>query len=239
MLQILFRCDDYWVIDKPAGMSFHAESEELGVMQALSMSYPDNTFFPVHRLDKLTSGLLIVACHVQAASLFGKMFEKHEMEKRYLALSERKPKKKQGTVSGGMATSRRGQWKLTQQNENLAVSQFFSTSFEGIRLFIIRPLTGKTHQIRVALKSVGSPILGDARYGGSVSDRGYLHAYSIQFEWDGETKKYLCLPTSGECFSPELSSFVVAHFDESLLKWPSKKVINITQHPLARTEKEI
>jgi len=239
LLQILFRCNDYWIIDKPAGMSFHAESEELGVMQALSISYPDDAFFPVHRLDKMTSGLLIVACHARAASLFGKMFENHDVEKRYLALSERKPKKKQGTVSGGMAASRRGQWKLTQEHENLAITQFFSTSFGGKRIFIVRPLTGKTHQIRVALKSVGAPILGDIRYSGAVSDRGYLHAYSLQFEWGGEKKSYLCPPTSGEHFSSELSNFVVAHFDEPLLKWPSKKVINITQHPSVRTEKEI
>jgi tRNA pseudouridine32 synthase/23S rRNA pseudouridine746 synthase len=204
-------------------MSFHAESEGLGVMQSLAAAYPDQTFFPVHRLDKITSGLLIVACHAKAAAVFGKMFEKHEVEKRYLALSARKPKKKQGTVSGGMQPSRRGQWKLSQENENLATTQFFSTSFQGNRLFIVRPLTGKTHQIRVALKSLGSPILGDFRYGGEEADRGYLHAYVLQFDWQGEIKRYVCLPMFGERFSSELSDFVVTQFDESLLKWPSRK----------------
>jgi tRNA pseudouridine32 synthase/23S rRNA pseudouridine746 synthase len=223
LLQILFRSVDYWVIEKPAGMSFHAESEELGVMQTLAISYPDKTFYPVHRLDKMTSGLLIVACHAAAAAVFGKMFENHEMEKRYLALSAKKPKKKQGTVSGGMVPSRRGQWKLTQGNENLAVTQFFSSSFQGLRVFIVRPLTGKTHQIRVALKSLGSPILGDLRYSGEEADRGYLHAYSLQFQWQGEMKSYLSLPKSGGRFSSELSDFVVAQFDESLITWPSKK----------------
>ncbi|MBU1295536.1 MAG: TIGR01621 family pseudouridine synthase [Gammaproteobacteria bacterium] len=223
MLQILFRSVDYWIVEKPAGMSFHAESEELGVMQTLAISYPDQSFYPVHRLDKMTSGLLIVACHAVAAAEFGKMFENHEMEKRYLALSVKKPKKKQGTISGGMAPSRRGQWKLTQDNENLAVTQFFSSAFQGFRVFIVRPLTGKTHQIRVALKSLGSPILGDLRYSGEGADRGYLHAYSLQFNWRGEMKSYLSLPISGEHFSSELSDFVTTQFDESLLKWPGKK----------------
>jgi tRNA pseudouridine32 synthase/23S rRNA pseudouridine746 synthase len=204
-------------------MSFHAESEGLGVMQSLAAAYPDQTFFPVHRLDKITSGLLIVACHAKAAAVFGKMFEKHEVEKRYLALSARKPKKKQGTVSGGMQPSRRGQWKLSQDSENLATTQFFSASFQGYRLFIVRPLTGKTHQIRVALKSLGSPILGDFRYGGEEADRGHLHAYVLQFDWRGEIKRYVCLPMFGERFSSELSDFVVTQFDESLLKWPSRK----------------
>ena len=204
-------------------MSFHAESEGLGVMESLAVSYPDQAFFPVHRLDKITSGLLIVACHAKAASEFGKMFEKHEVEKRYLALSVRRPKKKQGTVSGGMQPSRRGQWKLSQENKNVAITQFSSTSFQGFRLFIVRPLTGKTHQIRVALKSLGAPILGDLRYGGKEADRGYLHAYSLQFDWQGEVKCYVCLPVFGEHFSSELSDFVVTQFDESSLKWPSRK----------------
>ncbi|QUX91596.1 TIGR01621 family pseudouridine synthase [Marinomonas sp. A3A] len=223
MLQILFCSVDYWIIEKPAGMSFHAESEELGVMQALAITYPHQDFYPVHRLDKMTSGLLIVACHAAAAAVFGKMFENHEMEKRYLALSTKKPKKKQGTIAGGMVPSRRGQWKLTQDNQNLAVTQFFSASFQGLRVFMVRPLTGKTHQIRVALKSLGSPILGDLRYSGEEADRGYLHAYSLRFQWQGEVKSYVSLPKSGERFSSELSDFVATQFDESLLKWPSKK----------------
>lgn len=223
MLPILFRCDDYWVVEKPAGMSFHAESEDLGVMQSLALSYPDHTFYPVHRLDKMTSGLLVVACHANAAAEFGRLFEQHDIEKRYLALSNRKPKKKQGTVSGGMIPSRRGQWKLTKDSENFAVTQFFSSSFQGVRVFYLRPLTGKTHQIRVALKSVGSPILGDMRYAGEASDRGYLHAYSLQFEWRGERRHYVCAPNVGEFFSTGLAEFVAMQFDESLLTWPSRK----------------
>ena len=223
MLQILFRSDDYWVIEKPAGMSFHAESEELGVMQALSIYYPDFTFYPVHRLDKMTSGLLIVACHSAAAADFGVMFEKHEMEKRYLALSSKRPKKKQGTIAGGMSPSRRGQWKLTQAKENYAITQFFSKSFQELRVFFLRPLTGKTQQIRVALKSLGAPILGDLRYGGDAADRGYLHAYSLQFKWKGEDRIYLSFPQNGEHFTSELSDFVGAQFKESMLKWPVKK----------------
>ncbi|RBP80547.1 TIGR01621 family pseudouridine synthase [Marinomonas rhizomae] len=223
MLQIIFRSFDYWVVEKPAGMSFHAESKELGVMESLAASYPTHTFYPVHRLDKMTSGLLVVACNASAAATFGAMFENHEMEKRYVALSSKKPKKKQGTISGGMVPSRRGQWKLTQDKENLAITQFFSKYFQGVRVFFIRPLTGKTHQIRVALKSLGSPILGDLRYSGEKADRGYLHAYSLQFNWQGEVKRYCSFPSYGEYFSSELSEFLAAQFDESLLKWPAKK----------------
>lgn len=223
MLSILFSGVDYWIIEKPAGMSFHAESETPGVMQSLAQAYPDHTFYPVHRLDKMTSGLLIVACHAAAAAMFGSLFERHEMEKRYLALSTKKPKKKQGSISGGMVPSRRGQWKLTKEAVNVAKTQFFSFFHQGFRLFLIRPLTGKTHQIRVALKSVGSPILGDLRYGGEAADRGYLHAYSLQFVWQGEIKFYRSVPQAGEHFSLELADFIASKLDETVLIWPSKK----------------
>ena len=56
----------------------------------------------------------------------------------------------------------------------------------NLRLFILYPKTGKTHQIRVAMKSLGSPILGDELYGGEVADRTYLHAYQLSFDYFGE-----------------------------------------------------
>ncbi|MEL0612979.1 TIGR01621 family pseudouridine synthase [Marinomonas arenicola] len=221
MLDIVFRCDDFWLVNKPAGMSFHGESDTLGVIQTLKRDYPSHVFYPVHRLDKITSGLLVVALHHEAAVTFGHMFEQHLIEKRYVAISNRKPKKKQGAVRGGMAPSRRGQWKLTKGLENLAVTQFFSAAFEGKRVFFLRPLTGKTHQIRVALKSVGAPILGDERYGGEPSDRGYLHAYFLCFMWQGVKQEFRCSPNVGEHFSSAFCEFLESNFQEASLKWPS------------------
>ena len=56
----------------------------------------------------------------------------------------------------------------------------------NLRLFILQPKTGKTHQLRVAMKSLGSPILGDALYGGDSADRTYLHAYQLSFDYFGQ-----------------------------------------------------
>ncbi|MEO9654783.1 pseudouridine synthase [Marinomonas sp.] len=223
MISVVYRSDDYWVITKPAGMSFHSESTDAGVMRSLAGQYPEQTFYPVHRLDKMTSGLLIVACHSKAAATFGAMFEAHSIEKRYVALSKRKPKKKQGSVIGGMEPSRRGQWRLTKGVENLARTQFFSKHFQDVRVFFLRPLTGKTHQLRVALKSLSAPIHGDERYAGDPADRGYLHAYRLSFEWQGERKQYVSAPFGGELFSQELSSFIDDHFKEANLSWPQHK----------------
>ena len=104
-----------------------------------------------------------------------------------------------------MEKGRGGSWKLVREGGQLASTQFFSYGLgAGLRLFLLRPRTGRTHQLRVALKSLGSPILGDSRYAGSEADRGYLHAYAIEFKLAGNTHQYICPPTLGLHFqSPE------------------------------------
>lgn len=109
------------------------------------------------------------------------------MRKTYLALGTHKPAKKQGWVKGGMARSRRGTWKLTRDEDNFAVTRFSSQSLKpGLRLFVLQPFTGKTHQLRVAMKSIGSPILGDTLYGGDEAEHLFLHAWRLVFDYRGE-----------------------------------------------------
>jgi tRNA pseudouridine32 synthase/23S rRNA pseudouridine746 synthase len=71
------------------------------------------------------------------------------------------------------------------------------------RLYLVEPKTGKTHQIRVALKSLGCAILGDKRYKGADADRCYLHAFSLSFSWQGQVMKFQCEPIEGQW--PDLS----------------------------------
>lgn len=153
----------------------------------------------VHRLDKVTSGLLIFALNEQAASRLSQLFAAHLINKTYLALSLHKPKKKQGLIMGDMKKSRRGAWKLCQSRENPALTRFNSVTCEPkLRLFILKPQTGKTHQLRVAMKSLGSPILGDELYGGNSekSDRTYLHAYQLDFFYRNE---HICVNMMPKC----------------------------------------
>jgi tRNA pseudouridine32 synthase/23S rRNA pseudouridine746 synthase len=135
--------------------------------------------------------------------LLVEQFKLRQVQKYYLAIGIKKPKKKQGLIKGDMAQARRGAWKLMPTQENSAVTQFFSTAVgEGKRLFIVKPHTGKTHQIRVALKSIGSPILGDTLYADVAScegvDRVYLHAYSLAFWVEGKLCRFTCAPREGE-----------------------------------------
>jgi Pseudouridylate synthases, 23S RNA-specific len=120
-----------------------------------------------------------------------------------------------------MAPSRKGQWKLSGEGK-MAITQFHSCFVEGKRLFYLRPLTGRTHQIRVALKSVGSPILGDERYGGGRSDRGYLHAYKLAFELDQLAYDFSVLPSRGEYFSDAVVNAITDTLNESELSWPKE-----------------
>ena len=206
-IALLFENDDFLLVDKPAGLNFHSE-DEAGLVVLVKEQYNLDELYPLHRLDKMTSGLVLFGKTKESAQIFGKMFESREVEKYYLAISLRKPKKKQGWIKGDMQSARRGSWMFAKTNDNPAVTQFHSTALrEGERGFLVKPHTGKTHQIRVALKSIGSPIAGDIRYAQSdvakKEARGYLHAYALRFEYKGETYSFVQAPKEGERFLSE------------------------------------
>lgn len=185
--EILLRHTDFVVINKPAGLSVHRDSEASdGLVTLLAEQLGVARVWLVHRLDKPTSGVLLLALNEQAASALAQQFAAKTMHKTYLALSDAKPVKKQGWVKGDMQKARRGAWKLARSMENPAVTRFSSQSLTpGLRLFVLQPHTGKTHQLRVAMKSLGSPILGDTLYGGSPAARLFLHALRLEFDYHG------------------------------------------------------
>ncbi|MGC9386684.1 MAG: pseudouridine synthase, partial [Hydrogenovibrio sp.] len=180
----------------------------LAVLLQQQYEYGWPELYPVHRLDKMTSGLVIFALTRQAAQRFQKLFATRQVAKYYLAISTDKPKKKQGWVKGDMVPARRGSWKLATTRENPAVTQFISQSgCPNERWFLLKPHTGKTHQLRVALKSLGAPIAGDERYAAraaaQLEDRGYLHAYALRFQYDGDDYEFVRRPQQGERFLSE------------------------------------
>lgn len=222
--QVLHRTNDWLVIDKPAGTDFHSQSGQPGLMVELSEQLGCKVW-PVHRLDKVTSGCLLVATSASAAAQLSEQFAARSVTKEYLAIAAGKPKKKQGWVKGDMAKSRNGCWKLVRGQNNPAVTQFTSTAITDpkveqaldssnqveqatatesgavqnqskhpLRLYHLMPKTGKTHQLRVMMKSIGVPIIGDQRYGGLSARRCYLHAYRLSFKWHGETITVCSIP---------------------------------------------
>ena len=205
-LDIIYQTDDFIIIYKPCGISVHKDQSEIGLTTLLAEQLGVPQVWLVHRLDKVTSGLLILALNTESAAEFFRLFSEHHIQKTYLALSNQKPKKKQGLIVGDMQKARNGAWKLCQSKENPAITRFESVSCEpNLRLFILKPQTGKTHQLRVAMKSLGSPILGDALYGKKTEkiDRTYLHAARLQFEFKGQAFDVFIPPKEGEWWHRE------------------------------------
>lgn len=197
MFDIVDNQPQFVVINKHPGVSVHKDDQDTALLIEIKRALDCERIYLVHRLDKMTSGLLLLAKTQAAASELSQAFAQREVEKYYLAISDKKPKKKQGLIKGDMAKSRRSMWKLLPTMENPAVTQFFSASADGKRIFLCKPRTGKTHQIRVALKSIGSPIIGDPIYSPtSVADRGYLHAYSLQFVFSKQSYRYTLDPST-------------------------------------------
>ncbi len=200
---LLYEHPDFILINKPSGISFHSDNGP-GIVVIMQTAL-QRKLYAVHRLDKMTSGLLLLATSSEAAARFTNMFETRQIEKYYLAISLRKPKKKQGWIKGDMAASRRGSYKLLPTCNAPAVTQFISTALRTHeRLFLVKPHTGKTHQIRVALKSLGAPIAGDIRYANSAEatkeERGYLHAYALHFSYQERPFYFTCKPDKSERF---------------------------------------
>ncbi|MEI6897113.1 MAG: TIGR01621 family pseudouridine synthase [Psychromonas sp.] len=215
--------EKFVVINKRDNVNFHSEEGEFGVVVAVEKCLGQK-LYSVHRLDKMTSGLLLLAKSSASAHQLSELFKNQQIQKYYLAISDKKPKKKQGLIKGGMEKSRRSMWKLTANKDNLAITQFFSYPLtEGKRLFIVKPKTGKTHQIRVALKSISSAICGDHIYAekNNEYDRGYLHAYQLTFSLEGETFTFNCLPETGQLFLSEVFLTQLSTLKNvTLLAWP-------------------
>ncbi len=218
MFKIIHQCDDFIVISKKAGISFHGDAAVPSLDEAIRESMGITELYALHRLDRLTSGLLVFARTRPAARELAAQFRERTMEKLYLAVGGPHPKKKQGIISGDMKKGRDGTWILARTHERPAVTRFYSTFLQpGLRLYLVRPYTGRTHQVRVALKSVSAPVIGDERYckklaAGIEPDRGYLHAYALAFSMGGTRHRFVFPPDEGRYFLSD-------EFREALLRF--------------------
>ena len=114
-------------------------------------------------------------------------------------------------------------FKLLRTMNNPAITQFFSYNIANKqRLYLLKPHSGKTHQLRVALSSIGSPIIGDQLYGGIQADRGYLHAYALQFSYLSTKYEFIAEPKQGKLFLQDNLSLKLNEITPPWqLKWPS------------------
>ncbi|GEM74467.1 TIGR01621 family pseudouridine synthase [Vibrio sagamiensis] len=230
MFDILYTHPDFVLINKHPHISVHKDDGDLMLLQEVAKKTGDAQLYLIHRLDKMTSGLLLLGRNSRTASQLSREFAARQVEKFYLAIGSKKPKKKQGVVIGDMERTRRSAWKLNNSKYNPAITQFFSVAAEpGERLFLCKPYTGKTHQIRVALKSVGSSIVGDPIYNPSnEADRGYLHAFCLCFCYQGEKFRFVCDPRTYNTLGHKWQNEVISDGINSWLlpwelNWPTLK----------------
>lgn len=182
-LQVVYEDDELSVIDKPAGMMVHtgAGAVEGGTLvnallyryRSLSSVGGEQRPGIVHRLDKQTSGLIIIARNDAAHARLAQMFAERQMKKTYIALVHGHLKQDHGTVDAPIARDLLRRTRMTtrrQTGARTAVSHYtvlrrVSSRFGQFTLVSVRIETGRTHQIRVHLASIGHPVVGDTLYG--------------------------------------------------------------------------
>lgn len=251
VVPILYEDESMLAVSKPPGVPHHDDEvvndstgrrRRPGILFLVrSLQSSSSPAFPyrgrlhgVHRLDRVTSGVLLFAKDPVTAGKLTGLFRERRVMKYYVGISNKRPKKKkQGWVRGRMVKGRRGGWKLLPTTKKggggdggigavadgrdgvWAETRFFSAGLGGLVVdrrdddavgtdddafaprtaLLFRPYTGRTHQLRVAAKAVGLPLLGDPTYnsggkggGNGAGDgpkRTYLHATALHFDLDG------------------------------------------------------
>ena len=199
-LAVLYEDQDLVAIDKPAGMVVHAGAgvHSGTVVNALlyrfgALSGVAGALRPgiVHRLDRYTSGVLLVAKNDDAHRRLAEQFSGRQVEKVYLALVHGKVKHESGRMDRPIARDPVRRTRMTARLESgrAAWSEFrVLRRFERFTLLEVRIGTGRTHQIRVHLSSIGHPVAGDTLYGAPAKVEGrpplgrfFLHAHRIRF----------------------------------------------------------
>ncbi len=185
---ILHEDDSIRILNKPSGISVLKDNTGKDSLADLYEEVFKEPPLWVHRLDKGTSGVLLVARKHEARRNLQRQFDKGEIEKSYLALVDGAPPEKRGIIDLPLEKARKGKFRIAQTGEGLP-SQ---TDYEVLEqrgdqtLLLCRPKTGRTHQIRVHLQALGCPLARDPLYGlkrGKPSKEPHLtlHAWKIRF----------------------------------------------------------
>lgn len=194
-LHIFYEDEDLAVVEKPAGMVVHpaAGNPEGTLVNALlhhlnHLSGIGGEMRPgiVHRLDKDTSGLLLVAKNDSAHLALSRQLQERQMEKHYRAVVEGHLKEPQGLIDAPIARSQRDRKRMAIDPAGRPSQTQWQVLEElrGATLLDVRLITGRTHQIRVHMASIHHPVAGDPIYGlkkGTAASRLLLHAYTLSF----------------------------------------------------------
>ena len=194
-ISVVYEDEHLLAVDKPAGMPVHPgaghpDSTLLNALLGLDsgIGAVGGTSRPglVHRLDKDTSGLVLVARTEQAHERLSAQFKDRTIQKGYLALVAGHPDPAEAIIDAPIGRDTSDRKKMAIVDDGREASTLYRTlrSYRDCSLIDVRPKTGRTHQIRVHFASIGHPIIGDETYGRADSriDRHFLHAAYLEFE---------------------------------------------------------
>ncbi len=201
-MKIIFENDDILIIDKPTNLTVHPikpEQENTLVNQLLAYepkikNVGDNLLRPgiVHRLDKDTSGLMVITKNQKSFEHLKKQFTQRKVTKKYLALVHGKVKDNKGIITKSISFSKkdfRKRTALLDKDSKTAITEYqVIKKFSNYTLLEVQPKTGRTHQIRIHLHSIGHPVVGDKQYkfkrlkAPQGLTRQFLHAAYLKFK---------------------------------------------------------
>lgn len=213
-LPILYEDDDVIVVNKPSGLLTHAKgglSDEPTVAEIIrpKTSFATDTDRPgiVHRLDRDTSGLLIIAKNPESAAHLQRQFAERTAKKTYIAITDGKPKLNAAKIDLpiGRNPSAPSTFRIDPNGKPAQTTYHVLAENDTQSLVKLKPATGRTHQLRVHLAHLNAPILGDRVYGKSSNCRMMLHAQKLEITLpSGERKVFeAVVPDEFKKFFPE------------------------------------
>lgn len=217
---ILFEDENLLVVNKPAGLVVHSdgrtteptlvdwvrehypELEHIGGLHTLDSERYELRWGIVHRLDRETSGVILIAKEAQTFLDLQRQFLERKTKKTYHAITWGIFEKKEGIIDFPIGRSRHDfrQWSVAPEARGTlrqAITDYrILTEHEGCSFAELRPKTGRTHQLRVHLKAIGHPIVSDSRYAPEMGTafgftRLALHAQKIVFHYQGKEKEII------------------------------------------------
>jgi 23S rRNA pseudouridine1911/1915/1917 synthase len=217
--RIVYECEHFIIINKPAQILVHPtpRHHQHTLIQLLQIERPKASLGLIHRLDRETSGLLLIAKNKITCGALGKMMEARLIKKKYAAIVQGIPDWNEITIDApmgfmGMSKINKVYLRQTIKQDGAPATTHFKIIQKGKQFSLIQatPITGRLHQIRVHLASLGHPILGDKIYGENpeaflefinngwtqtlaqtlLIPRHALHAYALAFDWLSEPRQF-------------------------------------------------
>jgi 23S rRNA pseudouridine1911/1915/1917 synthase len=212
-LPVIYEDDNVIVINKPVGVLTHSKgalNDEFTVAEYVrpKTTYQASSNRPgiIHRLDRATSGVILCVKNDETASYIAKQFSQRTAKKQYAAVTSGIPTERHAIIDLpiGRNPSAPSTFRVDSKGKSAETEYDIAAHSDARALLKLRPKTGRTHQLRVHLAYINTPILGDTVYGRETADRMYLHAESLEITLPGGKRAVFSAAVPPE-FSKEIT----------------------------------